>query len=151
MNAPYYAHVLIADLIGHSQHMQVVEIPTQSDTLSTYAAYDAGKLAKIVIVNLELWSSFYDDPDGRGVLDVKLRVPKDTKHVDVRRLTSPLGATASDSRDIAWAGLSWSWESEGRRHKVSDPFERLQVNHGHVVVHVASSEAVVVNLMSDHD
>lgn len=150
MNAPFYAHIFIADLIGHSRHVQVGEIATKSDTLSAYAVYDAGKLAKIVAVNLKLWSSFYDDPNGRGVVNINFMVPKNTKHVEVRRLTSALGATASDSRDIHWAGRSWSWESEGRGHKVHDPFERLQIEDGHVVVDVASSEAVVVDLMSDY-
>lgn len=150
VNAPYYAHVLIADFIGHSRKMQVVNIDMESDTLSAYAAYDDGMLSKVAVVNLEMWSHMYSDPDGRPSLDVRVEVPAEVKFVEGRRLTSPLGATASDSKTLTWAGMSWSWESHGMGRYATDAGEEVQifeVKAGIVDITISASEALVLSLI----
>lgn len=149
VNAPYYAHVLIADFIGLSRTMQIINVDMESDTFSVYGAYDEGYLSKIAIVNLEFWSSQEGDGGDRPWINADLDVPKGTKYAELKRLTSSLGATASDTQDITWDGLSWTWESSGLGRRINrQDVESVAVVNGRLTVAVAASEAVVIVLKS---
>ena len=55
VRAPYYAQPFIADFIGRGGTTKVVDLKLGQDRHSAYAAYEHGKLARIALVNLNLW------------------------------------------------------------------------------------------------
>ncbi|KAK5163458.1 GTP-binding protein gtr2 [Saxophila tyrrhenica] len=138
---PLYGYIFAADALGRHPKAQVYPIPTSVWNLSAYGIYQAGKLAKYAVINLDEYNSTasYARPEQR----VRLTVPKHVRHVGIERLTAA-GADADEG--VQWAGLSWNY-TDGRlaqsgKHKV----ERVQARRGVVNLQIPSTQAVLVAL-----
>lgn len=142
VRAPYYAQPYIADFMGKTG-AQVLNQDLKSKRLSAYAAYDQGRLARIALVNLNLWNG--TDQSERPVQTFNVQANVDQNCVQVRRLTAPTGAYANDT--ITWAGQQWTYESNGMSVTTNQTLsEPVPVQNGVAQVDVAASEAVMVML-----
>jgi len=70
---PLYGQIFAADAIGHHPEVQVYPLPSSVENFSTHAIYEAKKLAKYVLVNLDEWNS--TTPYPRPKQYVQLDVP----------------------------------------------------------------------------
>lgn len=121
--------------------MQVKEIDLNRWDVSAYAVYEARRLAKYVIVNLDEWNT--TTPHARPSQKLALSVPEGVKRASVTRLT---GDGASADEGIAWGGLSWNY-TDGRLAQTGrEKVETVKVKDGKVKVELQSSEAVLVTL-----
>lgn len=112
--------------------------------MSAYGVYEAGELAKYVVINFDEWNS--TTPYERPVQEVMLGVPNGVTNLQVERLT---GNGASADEGIEWAGMSWNYTDgrlvEAGKHCV----EWLEVgNDGLAKLNIPSTEAVLVTLKS---
>jgi len=142
---PLYGQIFAADVLGH--HPQVQIQPLNSNlpwNMSAYGVYEAGELAKYVVINFDEWNS--TTPYERPVQEVVLGVPNGVNKIQVERLT---GNGASADEGIEWAGMSWNYTDgrlvEAGKHCV----EWLEVgSDGLAKLNIPSTEAVLVTLNS---
>ncbi|GJN69906.1 hypothetical protein PLICBS_003958 [Purpureocillium lilacinum] len=138
---PLYGQIVVADAIGRAPNVQVKEIDLNRWDVSAYAVYEARRLAKYVIVNLDQWNA--TTPHARPSQKLALSVPDGVKRASVTRLT---GDGASADEGIAWGGLSWNY-TDGRLAQTGrEKVETVKVKDGKVKVELQSSEAVLVTL-----
>lgn len=170
VQAAYYAQPFVADFIGKTSRTDVVNMPLDSEIMSTYAAYGPdGKLARVALVNLREWNrGASEKADGnknrnengnrnrneenqRGHRTFALKVPNDINSVKVGKLSAPTGAKAggidNGGAHIMWQGQQWSYKlNNGKVHPTSPKTEVVKVNDGKALVKVEDSEAVIVYL-----
>jgi hypothetical protein len=111
------------------------------DDLSAYAIYEAGVLARYLVLNLDEWNSTtsYPRPSQKFALDV----PRQIRSAEAKRLVGP---GASSDTGISWGGVSWNY-TDGRLGRFGkDDTETLRAVNGTVKLEVDSSEAVLVEL-----
>lgn len=53
----FYEQIFSAEFVGDSENVRVSNIDMHDPFLSVYAAYDDGKLGRVAVSNLELWSA----------------------------------------------------------------------------------------------
>ncbi|CAG8091796.1 unnamed protein product [Penicillium salamii] len=141
VRAPLYGQIFAADAIGRHPTVQVKALEFQRDDLSAYAIYEAGMLARYVVVNLDEWNSTTSYP--RPSQKFEVDVPHHSKSVEVRRLVGP-GASADTG--ISWGGLSWNY-TDGRLGRTGKrQVEVLRVSKGTVALDLDSTEAAIVEL-----
>ncbi|KAB8223197.1 hypothetical protein BDV33DRAFT_228660 [Aspergillus novoparasiticus] len=140
----FYAQIFAAEFIGSNGNVTVANIDLGQPHLSAYAAYEGARLARLAIINLELWDGRHESQEKRHAKQMLLHVPAGTDSVTVKRLTSPAGGTARSSNQITWGGMQWTYENEGRGKNVSTGAERLTVKDGTVHIAVNASEAAMV-------
>lgn len=153
VRANWYAQPYIADFVSSSNAKQEV-IESQdlgSPYLSAYAMYSAGRLARVALVNLNMWpKAGGSTSDSRPKTVFPVSVPAGTTSVTVQRLVSPAGALASgydvnQSETITWAGLLWSsTKGNGEPQTVGTTSETINVVNGVANVPVPDTEAVIV-------
>ncbi|KAF7799181.1 hypothetical protein EIP86_010412 [Pleurotus ostreatoroseus] len=140
----YYGMLFAAEFLGRSGNVRVKEIGGHHDTLAAYAAYEGGNLARVAIVNLNLW----EQGKARTSTNVTLHVPSDVQNVTVRRLTSTVGAAGLDPRNVTWAGLVYTKANNGLGRLVGSASESVNVQGQDASLVVNASEAVIVHVAS---
>jgi hypothetical protein len=101
---PYYGDLFIADAIGHTSNLQVVNVPLHSDYASAYALYGDGHLQKYAVVNLEDYSGM--GPRTKKTFSLSLPSGVHSAHVT---WLSAAGAHAHSG--ISWGGQSYNYSS----------------------------------------
>ena len=146
VNAAFYGQILAAEFIDSGESVIVKEFKTGSDTLSAYAAYGGGKLAKVALTNLQLWSSKECIGDGRPSQKFTLAVDRAVMSAKVKRLTSPCGGDATAQRHMTFGGMMWR-DSDGVGVQVGK-VETVQAKNRKLVVSVPASQAVLLELQN---
>ncbi|KAI1416862.1 hypothetical protein F5Y13DRAFT_204251 [Hypoxylon sp. FL1857] len=145
VSANFYSQPFVADFIGKGGNTQVAKLDVGDDgngTLVAYGAYESGKLARVALLNLDLWTA---NNGTRSPVDFTLKgLPGATKNVTVHQLSAPGGALANDS--LTYAGLEWTVESEGIDKHVRDDSKVLDLNGTDVTISVNATSAVMVVL-----
>lgn len=144
---PYYAHPFVADIIGSTGDIRIVDLKLGQDMFSGYAVYDAStnKIKRIVLLNLQTWktTSGTTRPSKAITLSVGSTY---TASVKIDKLTAP-GADTADSSKISWKGASWTYASNGKPVQGASTSINVRGNKGKIgPITVRASEAVVVNL-----
>jgi len=143
--ANYYAQIFAGDFIGKSGKMQAIQLDTgNSDTLTAYAAYDAGVLRRVAIANLGYFDGTQQAQSARSSQSFTLAVPEGVANVTMQTLSAPNGATEIDTANITWAGMTYTLENDGMAQSVGNASTVLPVTNGHVTLSVAQSQAVMV-------
>ena len=142
VRAPYYGNLLVADVVGSSPTMQILNVDLGDWSLSAYATFESGLLAKYVVINLDEWNSTtnYSRPEQQ----ISLQVPADVTGARIEFL-SAAGAEAADG--ITWAGMSYGFQSLGLGVQTANDTQNVASVNGTVNVSVKSTEAIVVTLM----
>ncbi|KAI6081206.1 hypothetical protein F4821DRAFT_249878 [Hypoxylon rubiginosum] len=142
----YYSQPFVADFIGRSGQTQVAPIDVDDDadgTLVAYGAYESGKLVRVAVLNVDLWTP--QNCTTRPHVGFTLEgLPNTTTQVQVHHLTAPDGALAEDG--LTYAGLQWTYENNGVEKQVGKDSNVLNVNGGVVKFPVRSSSAVMIVL-----
>jgi Glycosyl hydrolase family 79 C-terminal beta domain len=139
---PYYGMILVADFIGKTPDFRVKNIELNHKNLSAYAGYNSGSLAKLAIINLDIWNPHAGAQ--RPTQKVTLDLPEHVSTIEVQKLTGP----AVDSFDnMTWAGMEWTYENRGVGVKVLNNTETLEVHNKTVEVSIQASEAIVVTFV----
>lgn len=144
---PFYGDVFVADVVGTVPELQVANLDLGRDTMSAYAVYISGVLAKYVVTGLEDWNTTTSYP--RPEETIALKVPEDVVFADVRYLTAP---GANVVTNITWAGQSWDYSDNATgKVMVTGPKQgyRIGSQDGLVVIRLRASEAVLVTLERD--
>lgn len=150
VRAPYYAQVFVADFVGSSTTgASVLEWEGQEDRFTAYAAYEAGRLVRIGLVDLSEWSPSNGTRPARSV---SIPVGRG-QSVRVARLAAEQGAYSGgidfNGMNITYAGQQWSKKvDDGVGHPLKPVFETPGVEGGAVSVELRASEAVIVHLDS---
>jgi hypothetical protein len=143
VHAPFYGQIYAAAFRGSTEKVSVHNVELNNPFLSAYAAYDNGKLGRVALLNLELWSE--DENRGRSTQNIRLVLGDDVSSVVTQRLTSPQGGIAGVD-NITWSGMQWTAANNGRGSRVRNDSTTLSVEAGRVEIQVAASEAVRVYL-----
>lgn len=139
---PLYGQILAADVIGHHKDVQIAPINLDHWDLSAYAVYQAGILAKYVVINLDVWNTTTHYP--RPSRKFELRVRSKVHSAEVKRLFGP---GASSTTEISWGGVSWNWTENGRLGRTGeDKVEVIRTHAGILSLEVHSTEAIIVSL-----
>lgn len=138
---PYYAFPFAADFINGATDLKVVPV-MQQEKLVAYAGYEAERLSRLVVINLEVWNTTTSSP--RSSREVKLQVPSYATKVKVEKLTAP-GADVGEG--ITWAGMSWTYQSKGLPAQVVHDTEIVSAVHESMTVNVQSSQAVMLSVL----
>ena len=141
--APWYSQPLLADMIGRAGNTTVQHLTgVDNANVVVYAAYDGDVLARIVILNLELWSA--GDKDGPVETITLTNMPGSS--AVVLSLTSPEGAFGKAS-GMTYGGSQWTGESDGMEVKgVVDDTRSVPVAKRQVDVDVRASSAVLLTI-----
>lgn len=126
-NPPYYGHIMVSKFIGSNPNTRINNIDLHSDFYSAYAAYEDGRLARVVLLNLHEWNPPTSDQDET------LKAPSTTftlstgqrgiKYVTVELMTAP---GALSETNITVAGLSYDYNlAEGKPVRVAKQYESV--------------------------
>ena len=143
VTANYYAMPFAADFIGSSGHTRVAPLSindNDSGELVAYAAYDSGKLARIAILNLHVWTPDVGDRPSRSVSINNL--PSDIGEVSLHHLSGPDGAL--QKHGITWKGLQWTFESHGKDARIKDDSLNVIVSDGKMIIDLHDTSAVII-------
>ncbi|KAI1460255.1 hypothetical protein F4805DRAFT_416980 [Annulohypoxylon moriforme] len=145
VSANFYSQPFIADFISKGGNTQVAKLDVGDDskgTLTAYAAYESGKLARIALLNLDLWTS---QNGTRTPVEFTLKgLPTSSKQAKVHHLSAPGGALAKDG--LTYAGLQWTKESNGIGQQVKNDSSVLELNGTDVTVRVNATSAIMLVL-----
>lgn len=136
---PLYGQIFVNEVLGHHPQVQVSEINNLPWNMSAYGIYEAGELAKYVIINYDEWNS--TTPFERPLQDINLRIPRWSDHVEVKRLTG-IGASAEEG--IQWAGQSWNYSNGRLLEEGAKQWEVVSVVEGWANLTIPSTEAMLV-------
>ncbi|KAI1328710.1 hypothetical protein F5Y16DRAFT_409628 [Xylariaceae sp. FL0255] len=143
----FYSQPFVADFIGKSGKTRVVELDIgqpQNGLYVGYAAYDEGTLARIALLNLDVWDS-QRSTDTRPQATFSLTgLESNASSLTVHHLTSDSGALAESN--VTYAGLEWTWASRGKQNKVKDDSKIIEINGTAVDVVVDATQAVLLEL-----
>lgn len=137
----FYGQIFAAEFRGDGDNVRVFNQDLGRPFLSAYMAYDSGKLGRVAIVNLDLWSQ--GDKAQRPKKEITLDVGKLAKSTEVKRLTAVLGGTAKAS-NITWGGDQWTAKSGGKGVQFLNDTDTVPVDNGKVQFSVQASEAVML-------
>jgi hypothetical protein len=148
-NPPYYGHVMVSKFIGSNPNTRINNIDLNSDFYSAYAAYENGRLARVILLNLHEWNppsgSNQDEasaaPSTRFTLSTGQR---GIKYATVELLTAP---GALSETNITVAGLSYDYDlAEGKPVRVAKQYEGVlrPNNKGEISVNARYSQAVLL-------
>lgn len=139
---PYYGQIMVANAIGNSDNIRIVNIPLVEDTESAYAIYDGKRLSKLVVTNLR---AFNQTTTGtRPHRAYSFHVPVRYRSAKVERLIGP----GSDALvDITFGGISYDYAlRRGLPVPVHGLEEVARVRDGVLAVEVPDSSAVLLSL-----
>ena len=148
LNGGFYGHVFVADFISNKGRLQVAELPqsAKNKNISAYAGFHDGEVAKIALINQELW---LESSSGSRATNVSLNlqalgdnVPDQVK---VEKLWGPSGDAMNN---ISWAGLDWPFNETtgggGTPVRVRNDTEYLSVHNGSVKVPLDKTSAALI-------
>ncbi|CZT21093.1 uncharacterized protein RCC_06954 [Ramularia collo-cygni] len=142
---PYYAHPFVADVIGNSGDIRIADLKLGQDLLSAYAIYNsAGRITKIVLINLQEWSASSNTI--RPSRTVNFKAGTYSGNVKVEKLTAAGGANVQDASKISWKGDSWTFQSNGRPVKTASTTQTIRASNGVMTTTVRASEALLLTL-----
>ena len=108
-----------------------------------YAAYDGGKLARMALLNMEIYNLTTSNgtrPSNMFTFDA----PEDVNSAEVTRLTAP---EATSNSSITFGGYSYDYDKAmGKPVKVGNGTSTVEAQDGKFSIEVAASEAVIVSL-----
>ena len=135
----YYSQPLVASFIGSSGTTTVSEITSQ-EMLAAYAAFESSSLARVAIVNLDLWNNAGSRPVVRYTID---DVPSGASSAHVQFLTAPEGAYAT--RTVTFDGLRYTYANQGLPVRVLSDAMTIPVVKGSVTIPVNATSAALVH------
>ncbi|KAF7194773.1 Beta-glucuronidase [Pseudocercospora fuligena] len=150
--APYYGNIGVAAFLGRSEETRVVNLPLSSEREAAYAAYIAGSLDKIMVINMMAYNAtdynqeyINDFPRPSEEYGFQLSEEYNGKEMGVQRLM----ANGSDAiSGITFDGYSYNFElDEGRPVLLSNVTrgEKVDVDDdGMVKVEAPWSSAVIL-------
>jgi hypothetical protein len=156
--APYYGNVAVAAFLGKLttplDRPKVVNVPLPSELQACYASYIRGKLAKIMLVNLQSYNTTagnnYTSTSPRGVQTFPIRLPSAYagKTAGLQRLI----ANGSDAiSGISFDGYSYNYELDNGKPVLLKNVTRGETaavgRNGLLRVEVPDSSALIVNLV----
>lgn len=145
VSANFYSQPFIADFISKGGNTQVAQLDVGDDskgTLIAYGAYESGKLARIALLNLDLWTS---QNGTRTPVEFVLKgLPGTSRQAKVHHLSAPGGALAKDG--LTYAGLQWTRESNGIGKPARNDSSVLNLNGTDLTVRVNATSAVMIVL-----
>ncbi|KAI0485535.1 hypothetical protein F4859DRAFT_511735 [Xylaria cf. heliscus] len=143
----FYSQPFVADFIGKNGKTRVVELDIgtpQNGIYAGYAAYDDGKLARVALLNLELWDSKRSSggrPEATFSLSGLLGIGSS---ITVHHLNADDGALAE--KNVTYSGLEWTWESRGKQKKVKDDSKIVKINGTEADISVNATQAVLLEI-----
>ncbi|KAI0812919.1 hypothetical protein GGR55DRAFT_677245 [Xylaria sp. FL0064] len=147
VTAHFYSQPFVADFIGKSGKTRVVELgigTSQNGLYAGYAAYDDGKLARVALLNLELWDSQRSSGDRPQAKFSMSGLWGTGSNITVHHLNADNGALAQ--QNVTYAGLEWTWASRGKQKKVKDDSKVLEISGAEVDVVVKATQAVLLEI-----
>lgn len=141
VRAPYYGHLFVGDFMNGSRDFRMSEIPSNDDLLAVYAGYEKNQLARVAIINYEVWNPSYGE---RPTREFTVKVPKGVLSARISTLTSPGGASSLEG--FYWAGRTWTFANNGLGQIVQQEYIEVTAEHGDIQVSVGATEAVLVTL-----
>ncbi|WPH02262.1 glycoside hydrolase family 79 protein [Acrodontium crateriforme] len=154
--APYYGNIAVAAFIGNLSNYQkprIVELPLSDGESSAYAAYEGGRLVRIMVINLMEYNatdynSQYINHYQRPVETYSFQLPAGCSgEAKIQRLM----ANGSDAiTGCTWDGFSYNFELDNglpvRLGNVTRG-ERMKVDDGgKLSIGVPRSSAVIISL-----
>ncbi|KAJ8127633.1 hypothetical protein O1611_g6003 [Lasiodiplodia mahajangana] len=143
----FYSQPFVADFIGKSGKTRVVELDIgtpQNGLYSGYAAYDDGKLARVALLNLELWDSRRSSGSRPKATFSLPKLVGAGSNITVHHLTADNGALAQEN--LTYSGLEWTWASRGKQRKVKDDSKVLEINGTEINIMVNATQAVLLEI-----
>ncbi|KAJ7173631.1 hypothetical protein C8R46DRAFT_1215556 [Mycena filopes] len=138
----YYGLVAGAKFIGSAGDFKIRQLPMDDHPdIVGYAGYNAEKLTKIAVLNLQLWNG---GPRAQKSISLKA-LGADVKRVRVSRLTSTAGAASGKA--INFGGKHFSAENDGTVSNLGPAPTTASVVNGAVTLTVAASQAIVVEVL----
>ena len=139
----WYGHVLVADFIGSDTTcaLQVKELGSDNKHVTAYAGYSNGTLAKVVLLNQQLWLQTSNTT--RPCETVNLALPGlSGQNVTVKKLTGPSGGAL---RNITYAGLDWPLRTKGIEVLVKNDTETMQVEDESLSLDIEATQALLLS------
>ncbi|KAI0521354.1 hypothetical protein F5B22DRAFT_596601 [Xylaria bambusicola] len=147
VTAHFYSQPFVADFIGKSGKTQVVELDVgmpHNGLYAGYGAYDNGKLARVALLNLELWDQKRSSGDRPSAKFSLSGLKNAGRKVMVHHLNAEKGALAQNG--MTYAGLQWTWASKGKQKKVKDDSRILDFVDSKVDIMVNATQAVLLEI-----
>ncbi|KAF1984509.1 glycoside hydrolase family 79 protein [Aulographum hederae CBS 113979] len=153
--APYYAHIAAASTLGNLTpgNVQIAHIAskTLNDTDAAYAVYSAGKLVRIMVINLLDYSPSSNSSSpapARPKTRYNLALPKSCAGIGIVNRLTASGSQAVTG--VTWNGMSFNWEIEGGKGKILGNTTRNEWiavgSNGVVFLDVVASGAALVKV-----
>ncbi|TFK83390.1 glycoside hydrolase family 79 protein [Polyporus arcularius HHB13444] len=140
----YYGGLVINTFVGKTGSAQIVELPIADSNVAGYAAYEHGRLARAVFVNLHAWLA--SSTDDRPAVHIDLDFASESSGAQADELWSRTATArrlviehADDTAGLRWAGQSY--ETSDLRPRGRLVLERLVLSEG---IDLRSTEAVLV-------
>lgn len=147
--APYYGNIAVASMLGNleTSKVQIRNLPLAHETEAAYAAYENGRLARLMTINMVAYNYSVPHPGSRPSATYSFQLPQNCGSTATVQY---LAANGSDAvTGITFAGTSYNYElNEGKpvpMHNVTAS-ERLYARNGQLQVKVPYSGAALVNL-----
>lgn len=148
-NPPYYGHVMVSKFIGSNPNTRINNINLNSDFYSAYAAYEDGRLARVVLLNLHEWNPPSSQAEAEAEAAPSTTFTLSTgrggiKYVTVEAMTAP---GALSETNITVAGISYDYDlAEGKPVRVAKQYTSVlrPDNKGEISVPVRDSQAVLL-------
>ncbi|KAM0448772.1 hypothetical protein ACHAO4_008244 [Trichoderma viride] len=148
-NPPYYGHVMVSKFIGSNPNTRISNIDLNSDFYSAYAAYEDGRLARVVLLNLYEWNPPSSQAEAEAEAAPSTTFTLSTgrggiKYATVEVMTAP---GALSETNITVAGISYDYDlAEGKPVRVAKQYASVlrPDDKGEVSVPVRDSQAVLL-------
>lgn len=145
---PYYGNIFVSRFIGSSGKTRIANFPLNDHVNVAYAAYDDGKLARIVFLNMKEYNATRTE-DGhiecRPVTTFRFPAPDGFTQARLARLWAP---NAHETTDITIDGVSYSYENGlGKPFRVKNDARIIEAKDGKFSVRVEASGAVMITLI----
>jgi hypothetical protein len=142
VGSPYYAALVVSEVIGSSGQAQVKDLGANdgSDSTPAYGVWENNALSKLVFIN------YIDDPSGNMATKVTFNGPAGATTLPIKQLLAP---TVTQKYNYTWNGQYFGgvFESDGRPMG-QELSETISCNNGQCTVTVPAPGVVVV-YMSD--
>ncbi|KAK5991374.1 Beta-glucuronidase [Cladobotryum mycophilum] len=150
-NPPYYGHVMVSKFIGSSNNTRINNIDLHNNYYSAYAAYEDGKLARVILLNLHEWNPprAAAGTDTRPQTIFNLQGPVGYKYATVELMTAP---GAASQKNITVAGISYDYELAQGRPVTVGPRIAQKINldrQGRLSVSIQASQAVLLTFYKE--
>lgn len=141
---------MVSKFIGSNPNTRISNIDLNSDFYSAYAAYEDGRLARVVLLNLHEWN-----PPSNSQAEAEAEAAPSTtfalgtsrggiKYATIELMTAP---GALSETNITVAGISYDYDlAEGKPVRVAKQYEAVlrPSNKGEISVPVRDSQAVLL-------